>query len=290
MLRLLHLTGFPASRLTAVKVFSQIPICLPAASAVRLAEPGCSRDVTALSPWSLQHETAPAGASRISLKAHPSIPASFTHDSLSSGSSFSQHHLGLQNSSSNFTSCASSSGNSLSPFLTSVRHYARPPYSVRSGTPAPVSRPEFEKVKQAVKGAPVKWHRSVMRFPTAVSVELTGRKLLLSGKAGSLKLDLAQLDPTGLVAFKFLSIPITPPAGADSTSSSAAAPPAAAAGPASALALATAPAASQSMMVLISTDKERFLEVSDQLEQAVHGVMQVRGLNLVPTTAEFGAF
>lgn len=113
-----------------------------------------------------------------------------------------------------------------------------------------------------------------MRFPTAITVELTGRKLLLSGKAGSLKLDLTQLDPTGLVAFKFLSIPIGSPASTDSASSAAVA---SGGGPSAALATATSPVASQSMMVLISTDKERFLEVSDQLEQAVHGVMQVCG-------------
>ncbi|MEW5317492.1 MAG: hypothetical protein WDW38_008781 [Sanguina aurantia] len=157
------------------------------------------------------------------------------------------------------------------PLRSSSRHYARPPYSIRSGTPAPVSRPELEKVKQPAPGSAVKWHRSVMRFPTAVTVELTGRKLLLSGKAGSLKLDLTQLDPTGLVAFKFLSIPIGPAASADSASSAAVA---SGGGPAAALATATSPVASQSMMVLVSTDKERFLEVSDRLEQAVHGVMQ----------------
>lgn len=71
------------------------------------------------------------------------------------------------------------------------------PYSVRSGRPVPQPWPAFE----AIKGPPgeLRWHRSVVRFPADVSATIEGeggssgvggRMLAISGKAGTIRLDL----------------------------------------------------------------------------------------------------
>jgi hypothetical protein len=44
----------------------------------------------------------------------------------------------------------------------------------------------------------------VLRFPPDVRVEQRGRHLLLAGRAGSVQIDLHHMDPTGLLALRFV--------------------------------------------------------------------------------------
>lgn len=80
------------------------------------------------------------------------------------------------------------------------------PYSLRSGTPRPSPWPVFEPITRNKEGK-IKWQRSLYRFGTDVDVKLDGRSLALSGRAGTIKLDLTKLDPSGLMAFKMIEIP-----------------------------------------------------------------------------------
>ncbi|GLC47172.1 hypothetical protein PLESTB_001709000 [Pleodorina starrii] len=153
-------------------------------------------------------------------------------------------------------------------------------YSERSGRAAPQPWPEFEAVK-APQGE-VRWHRSVVRFPPEVSVQLEAaspggggdaappRTLLLSGKAGSIRLNLQDLDPTGLLAFRLINLP----------SSAAAASGASASGGKAAQQQqqqqqsAQQPAPPQrSLLVLASPNKARFDAVGSELNKAIRGVM-----------------
>ena len=53
----------------------------------------------------------------------------------------------------------------------------------------------------------MRWQRSLYRFSEDVEVRLEDRSLTLSGRAGTIQLDLTKLDPSGLVAFKMLQLP-----------------------------------------------------------------------------------
>lgn len=79
------------------------------------------------------------------------------------------------------------------------------PYATRSGTPRPSPWPVFEQIKHGNTGA-IKWQRTLYRFPEGVSVTLEGRRLSLSGRAGTVVLDLCELDPSGLVAYSMLDL------------------------------------------------------------------------------------
>lgn len=68
-----------------------------------------------------------------------------------------------------------------------------------------LSAPSHATVLEPVKDAPA-WSRQVLRPSSEVQVVQQGSQLLLTGRAGSVKLDLTQLDPTGLVAFKLLQV------------------------------------------------------------------------------------
>ncbi|GIL78134.1 hypothetical protein Vretimale_7449 [Volvox reticuliferus] len=136
-------------------------------------------------------------------------------------------------------------------------------YSVRSGRPAPQPWPEFEPVK-APQGE-VRWHRNVVRFPPEVSVQLEGstalgpagggsgdgapngvRTLVLCGKAGTIRLNLQELDPTGLLAFRLIHLP------SGSTQQQQ---------------------QRRSLLVLASPSKDRFDTANEQLNKAIRGVM-----------------
>ncbi|KAG2495939.1 hypothetical protein HYH03_005870 [Edaphochlamys debaryana] len=148
------------------------------------------------------------------------------------------------------------------------------PYSVKSGRPAPRPWPQLEPVTKpppapqpqadaadaaapgpAPASAPapeLRWHRSVVRFPPEVAASLEGgpegaRTLVLTGKAGTIRLSLQDLDPTALLAYRLVHLP--PPASA----------------PAS--------APGRSLLLLLSPDKARFEAVGAALNSAVRGVM-----------------
>ncbi|GIL58071.1 hypothetical protein Vafri_13261 [Volvox africanus] len=134
-------------------------------------------------------------------------------------------------------------------------------YSLRSGRSAPQPWPEFESVK-APQGE-VRWHRSVVRFPPEVAVHLEegpaggnsgggarsgDRTLVLCGKAGTIRLDLQELDPTGLLAFRLIHLP------SSSTQQQ--------------------PQQQQrSLLVLVSPSKDRFDTANEKLNKAIRGVM-----------------
>ncbi|GAX77782.1 hypothetical protein CEUSTIGMA_g5225.t1 [Chlamydomonas eustigma] len=120
------------------------------------------------------------------------------------------------------------------------------PYSLRSGTPRPGPWPEFEKIKRGPSGD-IKWHRSLYRFPPEVEIKLEDRMLSLSGNAGTIRLNLTVLDPSGLVAFKMLQLP-----GRASNSKGI--------------------AASNNMLALVSPDKERFKEFTSTLDSSIRGI------------------
>ncbi|GFR44703.1 hypothetical protein Agub_g5701 [Astrephomene gubernaculifera] len=137
------------------------------------------------------------------------------------------------------------------------------PYSVRTGRPAPQPFPELERLK--APSGEIRWHRSVVRFPPEVAVEIQegtpqepGRTLVLSGKAGTIRLSLQALDPTGLIALRLLRLP--------STSSSS--PAAGSKAPASA-----SPSGGRSMLVVVSPHKGRFEALGGELNKAIRGVM-----------------
>ncbi|KAG2430923.1 hypothetical protein HXX76_009895 [Chlamydomonas incerta] len=138
------------------------------------------------------------------------------------------------------------------------------PYSERVGRPAPQPWPELEPVKGGAEGpagaagAELRWHRSVVRFPPEVTAELEGRVLVVSGKAGSVRLDLQELDPTGLLAFRLIHLPPPP---ASSTSS------------ASASASASSAGAGRSLLALVSPDKGVWEGAAAALNGAIRGVM-----------------
>jgi hypothetical protein len=125
------------------------------------------------------------------------------------------------------------------------------PYSRRSGTPTPAPWPVIEPVG---KGGKLKWHRTLYRFPSEVAVQLQERTLTLSGRAGSVTLDLTRLDPSGLVAFQLLNAASSPQAGGP-------------AAPTTASAGTLAP-----MLALASPDKARFRSFVDEVEATVRGV------------------
>ncbi len=92
----------------------------------------------------------------------------------------------------------------------------------------------------------------MLRPPADVRVEQHGPSALrLTGRAGALDVDLAKLDPTGLVAFKLLTLPAAPSGSTPTTS-----PP------------------HRSVLVLASPSKERFAQVAAALESGFQGVMQ----------------
>jgi ribosomal protein L6P/L9E len=91
----------------------------------------------------------------------------------------------------------------------------------------------------------IKWQRSLYRFGSDVDVKLEGRSLSLSGKAGTIKLDLTKLDPSGLMAFKMME----PPAAASSGDGQ-----------------------KRSMMALASPDKRLFGSFVSELDASVRGV------------------
>ncbi len=128
----------------------------------------------------------------------------------------------------------------------SVSSSQKIPYSLRSGTPRPSPWPEFETIKKTKAGA-VKWHRSLYRFPDDCEAELQDRSLTLSGRAGTVVLDLAKLDPSGLVAFKSLQLPCGT-AGQAQTQ------------------------AARLALALATPDKERFKSFVGELDASVRGV------------------
>lgn len=74
-----------------------------------------------------------------------------------------------------------------------------------------------------------------------------GRTLLLSGRVGSIKLDLSVMDPTGLVAMKLHSRP-RPGGGGNDT-----------------------------LLLCASPSKRYFKGIATHIDNHIHGVMQVRG-------------
>ncbi|KXZ46210.1 hypothetical protein GPECTOR_46g279 [Gonium pectorale] len=139
------------------------------------------------------------------------------------------------------------------------------PYSERSGRPSPQPWPAFETFKSPP--GDLRWHRSVVRFPAEVTAELqegaegsvggasstgssgsgsAGKVLAISGKAGTIRLDLAELDPTGMLAYRLVLLPPAPGATAGS---------------------------GRSLLVLASPDKARFEAVGAELNKAIRGVM-----------------
>ncbi|GLI63362.1 hypothetical protein VaNZ11_006295 [Volvox africanus] len=130
-------------------------------------------------------------------------------------------------------------------------------YSLRSGRPAPQPWPEIEPVKSPQ--GEVRWHRSVVRFPPEVAVHLDegpvgdgarngNRTLVLCGKAGTIRLDLQELDPTGLLAFRLIHLP----------SSSTQQQP---------------QQQRRSLLVLVSPSKDRSDTANEKLNKAIRGVM-----------------
>nr|8A22_Ae Chain Ae, uL6m [Polytomella magna]8APN_Ae Chain Ae, uL6m [Polytomella magna]8APO_Ae Chain Ae, uL6m [Polytomella magna] len=81
--------------------------------------------------------------------------------------------------------------------------WPKTPYSKICGRPAPEAYPIFEILKNADK--PDVWQRSLIRFPEGVEarVDEETRVLHLEGKAGSVSINMKNLDPTGLLAYSF---------------------------------------------------------------------------------------
>lgn len=147
------------------------------------------------------------------------------------------------------------------------------PYSVRSGRPVPQPWPAFE----AIKGPPgeLRWHRSVVRFPADVSATIEGeggssgvggRMLAISGKAGTIRLDLQALDPTGVLAYRLIRLPAQQQA-----ASAGGAAPDARKGTAGGSAASTPP--DRCLLALVGPDKEHFDTVCAELNKAIRGVM-----------------
>ena len=144
------------------------------------------------------------------------------------------------------------------------RHYHRPAYSAVCGRPKPEPWPVITKVKAPDQ---LKWHRTVMRLPPGVQAMQEGGKLILSGKAGTVTVDLAALDPSGLVAFRLLQAGSA--AGTPQAPPSPAAPP-----PPPSQAAAQQDPATSAALILASPDKDQFAAVVSSLEGSVQGVMQ----------------
>lgn len=87
-------------------------------------------------------------------------------------------------------------------------------------------------------------------MPSASSAAGEPRQLRLAGKAGSLVLNLEEMDPTGLVAFQFVKVP------QDGAGAGAAA------------------AGGRSMLLLASHNKTLVAEVTAQVLSHVRGVSQ----------------
>jgi len=117
-------------------------------------------------------------------------------------------------------------------------------YSVLTGTPRPRPDPVLELLRSPEEHL---WQRQVLRPPSEVQVVQQGSQLLLTGRAGSVKLDMTELDPTGLVAFKLMQMGTPGLTGAG---------------------------AGRAILVVASPDKARFQTVFTALERAVQGVMQ----------------
>ena len=113
-------------------------------------------------------------------------------------------------------------------------------YSQKVGRPAPSPWPVFEPIKNADN---IRWQRTVVRLPDDVQAELHGRTLLLTGKAGSLKMDLEKFDPTGLLAFRLVELP-------------------------------SGGASHKSLLLLASPEKECFGKFCAMLESYLRGVSQ----------------
>lgn len=145
--------------------------------------------------------------------------------------------------------------------------HQRVPYSQRSGTPRPSPWPVFERIDTAKATGAIKWHRSLYRFPAEVQVSLSGRDLVLTGRAGTIRLDLRQLDPSGLVAFKMITL-------GDSTLSTPSSPGKAEqpAGSSSEATAAAAGGAPRHLMAVATPDKERFSAFVAELDASVRGV------------------
>lgn len=85
----------------------------------------------------------------------------------------------------------------------------------------------------------------VMRFPPQVKVHLEGQTLLLSGRVGSIKLNLSHLDPTGLVGMQLHQ---QPAAGSGD---------------------------SETLMMCVSPSKRYFKGIATHVANHIHGVTQV---------------
>lgn len=109
------------------------------------------------------------------------------------------------------------------------------------GASRPSPWPVLEKVVNP-QDQKVRWQRSVVRFPADVQTTLVDNKLLLSGQAGSVKLDLTELDPSGLMAHRLVQT--------------------------------SADGKQASVLLLAGPDKDRFQQVVDTIESNIQGVMQ----------------
>lgn len=72
---------------------------------------------------------------------------------------------------------------------------------VQQTIPTPKPLPKFKKLPRDLED--IKWRRMVLRFPPEVDVKLQGSNLILSGRAGTVKVNLKHMDPTGTVGMQF---------------------------------------------------------------------------------------
>jgi len=96
----------------------------------------------------------------------------------------------------------------------------------------------------------VKLHNGVVRFPPGLQAALDGTALVLSGRAGTVRLHLPLLDPVGLAAFKLLGMDRQGDQAAGQASST---------GP---------------IMLITSPDKDQFQSVLAEINSSIQGCMQ----------------
>lgn len=113
---------------------------------------------------------------------------------------------------------------------------------------APRPLPRLLKLRGA--DDPAKWRRHVVRIPPQVKVEhdAAANALVLTGTAGTARVNLAHMDPAGLVGMRLFAAGDA--GGGDSG------------------------AGSGSLLLMVSPSRKNFRGIATHVENAVHGVMQ----------------
>ncbi len=144
-------------------------------------------------------------------------------------------------------------------------------YSRETGTPKPQPWPTIEPV-QVKRGDEkgYRWQKTVLRPPPEIQITRKDSVVTLTGKAGSVNLDLHKLDPTGTVAFRLLPVPLTEPASSQASTSAPSG-----TEPAPTTSTGSGPAGPSRWCVLLaSPSQERFKTVVDAFQSAIQGALQ----------------